>query len=334
MSASALVLVTGATGLVGSHLARALLAAGYRVRATRRTGSRVDLLADVAARVDWIEGDLREEDALARAVRGTGAVVHAAGLVSYRPGDAPLLDEVNGELTGRLVDACLERAGVHLVYVSSIATLSPSPGTPVVRESQLTFHPTSSTTAYARSKLRGELAVWRGIEEGLDAVILNPSVVLGVGRWAESSCRLFGWVAAGQRFYPPGTTGYVDARDVAAFAKTCLAQRLTGERYILNAENWSYRHFFDAVATSLGVEPPGIEVNGWQAEVAWRTEAARAVLTRREPLLTRDSARRSLTQSVYDNTKSLAAGATYRAVGETIRYVTEAYLADHYSIPR
>lgn len=308
------VLVTGATGLVGSYVARALAADPlYEVRATRRPGSGLELLAEASSRIEWSTGDLRDLDAQDAALSGVDAVVHAAGLVSYRPADAALLREVNVGITRDLVNAALRRGTGHFVHVSSVAALAlgddPSP------------------TRYALSKRAAELEVWRASEEGLPVAILSPSVVLGAGRWSESSCRLFPWVDQGQRFYPPGSTGYVDVRDVAAFAKTCLDEGITGRRFVLNGANVSYRDFFAAVAAGLEVAPPRTPVNAWQAELAWRAEALRSLVSRKRPLLTEESARRSLSTKRYDASHSERAGAHYRPLARTIADVAASYRA-------
>ena len=327
MSARRRVAVTGATGLVGSYVARLLAAdPSLEVRASRRASSPMDLLGAAGAAIDWHTGDLTDLDFQAGLLEGADAVVHAAGLVSYAPGDSAALREQNVVVTRDLVNLALERGTLaHFVHVSSVAAISPAAHAGVIEESQRSFFPTASTTRYARAKYDAELEVWRGVEEGLGATVLNPSVVLGAGYWHRSSCRLFAWVDAGRRFYPAGATGYVDVRDVAAFAKTCLAAGPTNERYVLNAENWTYRRFFDAVAAALGVAPPSVAVSAWQAEAAWRAEAAKATLTRSAPLLTKESARRAMTRSAYDNARSLAAGARYRPVAETIADVAAAY---------
>ena len=322
------VAITGATGLLGSYIARVLAADGrYAVRAARRANSTTVLLGEAAARIEWLTGDLRDLDFQDELLRDAEIVVHAAGLVSYKPGDAAALRELNVELTADLVNLSLEAGARQFVHLSSVAAISPDGGVDVSQEQHTTFYPDAATTRYARSKHAAELEVWRGAEEGLAVTVLNPSVVLGGGFWDRSSCRLFGWVDAGQRFYPTGSTGYVDVRDVAAFAKTCIDDYLVGERYILNADNWRYKRFFDAVAEALGVAPPHTPVNHWQAEAAWRAEAARSLVTRTTPLLTRESARRSMSHSAFDNQKSVNAGAAYRPVGETIEEVAALYRA-------
>ena len=321
------VLLTGATGLLGHYLARALAAdPAVSLVATRRLGSDTSALADLNV-VDWRTGVLDDVSFLDECLAGADAVVHAAGLVSHDPKDRRALRHVNVDLTAALGDAALAHGTPHFLHVSSTAALSPAQLDTVATERHLTFHPQDDSSEYARSKFAGELEVWRGAEEGLGITILNPSVVLGVGDWRRSSAQLFAWVARGQRYYPPGGTGYVDARDVAAFAKTCLDAGPAGRRYVVNAENWRFGRFFRTVARALGVEPPREEAKPWQAELVWRGERARALITGGTPLLTKANARRSMRVLAYDNGASLAAGASYRPLDRTIWDVGRAYVA-------
>ena len=318
------VLVTGGTGLLGRYLLRELARdPSLRLRATRRASTDVSPVADLD--VEWVEGELDDPDFVDDALAGVSSVVHAAALVSFRKRDRAALRRVNVDATAALADAALERGVGHFLHVSSVAAISPSAREAPVGERPYTFFPQSDTSFYARSKFDAEREVWRAREEGLAVTVLNPSVVLGVGDWVRSSDRLFAWVARGQRFYPRGGTGYVDARDVAAFAKTCLDAGPADRRFVVSAENWRYERFFRVVANALEVPPPTIPAKPWQAEFVWRGAAAQAFLTGGEPVVTRESARRSMAVIEYDNSASLAAGATYRPVAQTIWDVARAY---------
>ena len=219
------VLLTGATGLLGPYLARALQP-HYRIRATRRPASDVSGLRELSG-IDWRTGELDDPAFLDECLRDADAVVHAAAYVSHDPRDAPHMRHVNVGLTRALVDAALAHGTAHFLHVSSVAAISPARREAIATEADLTFFPQDDTSAYARSKLAGELEVWRGAEEGLPVTILSPSIVLGVGDWSRSSAQLIDWVARGQRYYPPGGTGFVDARDVGGFRQN-LPRRGSG----------------------------------------------------------------------------------------------------------
>ena len=321
------VVVTGGTGLLGGYLLNALAPdARFDVVATRRVNSDLRLVQHLAEHVDWRVGELEDIDFARSCMAGADALVHAAGLVSYDPRARAALRHHNVELTALLTHVAQELGVAHFLFVSSIATLSPAlRDQQLIDERGLTFHVHADTSRYALSKYEAEREVWRASEEGLGMTILNPSVVLGSGRWRESSAQLIDWVAQQHRFYPQGGTGFVDARDVAAFAKTCLLQGPRQARFIVSAENWTYGEFFAAVAKTLQVAPPPREATAWQAEAAWRLSRLKAHLAGGPPLLTRESARRAMQLTRYDNAASLAAGASYRPLLQTIEDVAQAY---------
>ena len=319
------VLVTGATGLLGRYLLFDLCADGrFAVTANYRKGSDRSGLEDLP-NLTWRLGDLEDQTFVNDLLDDADAVVHAAGLVSYRDSDAAALRRYNVELTARLADAALALNVGHFLHVSSVAAISPAQSENTVDERALTFHPHDYSSSYARAKYYAELEVWRAGEEGLPFTILNPSVILGAGDWRRSSAQLFDWVAQGQRYYPAGGTGYVDARDVAAFAKTCLLGGPAQRRFIVSAHNWSFGRFFKTVAQALGVNAPQTLAGPWFAELAWRGAGLSAKLQGRDPLLTKETARRAQQTLTYDNAASLAAGATYRPLEQTIWDVARAY---------
>lgn len=322
------VLLTGATGLLGSYLLDVFSAdPSIDLLATRRKSTHMPAMKSFGREPLWLEGDLLDRQFLMEAVQEVDAIVHAAGAVSYKKKDELLLKHTNVRLVAEIADAALAAGVKHFIHLSSIAAISPAQREAPISESYLSFYGQGDTSRYARSKFDGELHVWRAAEEGLPVTILNPSVILGAGDWKRSSAQLFAWVAKGQRYYPPGGTGYVDARDVAAFAKTCFESGACNERYILNAANWSFKHFFDTVAAALGIEPPKQMVSATQAELAWRVSQTKAYFTGRPDVLTRESARRSMVTLSFDNSKSLAAGATYRPLETSIQDVAAAYQA-------
>ncbi len=319
------VVVTGGTGLLGRYLLYELCADGrFEVVATRRAGSDLRDLTELP-NLEWVLGDLGAPDFVAELLAGADAVVHAAGLVSYARRDRVEMRRVNVDLTALLADTALALGVEHFLHISSVGAISPAQFDEPLHESPFTFHPHDDTSAYARSKYAGELEVWRAGEEGLPFTILNPSVILGAGDWQRSSAALIDWVARGQTYYPPGGTGYVDARDVAAFAKTCLLRGAANRRFIVSAENWSFRQFFTEVAKALDVEPPLRSAQPWQAELAWRGAGLLAKLQGRDAVLTKETARKSMRTVRYDHAASVAAGAIYRPLEDTIWDVGRAF---------
>ncbi len=322
-----MIFVTGGTGLIGSFLLQALRARGLAVRALYR-----GVLPATATRgVDWVAGDLLDTELLREALTpDVTHVFHCAGLVSYAPQDEDLLLHVNVQGTAAIVDACLERPGIRMAHVSSVAALGgPAAGStadangalPVTENS--TWDLGAAHPAYATSKYLGELEVWRGVAEGLSAVIVNPSVVLGPGDWHRSSTRLLRYAHQEHRFYTAGLINFVDVRDVVAqlLALALDQPELRGERYILSAEAVPLAAFFRMAAGAMGRRPPTVAVPNWAAELIWRLEHARAVLTGARPLITKDTARAGRQPVVYAHAKvQSATGLDFRPLAETLAW--------------
>ena len=329
-----MVFVTGGTGLIGSFLLRALRARGLPVRALHRG----QIPAAAAPGVEWVAGDLLDTDLLRTelADEAITCVFHCAGLVSYAPQDEPALQRINVEGTAALVDACLTRPGIRLGHVSSVAALgNPSAratsaasglaglaGLAVVNEAA-TWDLGAAHPAYATSKYRGELEVWRGMAEGLSAVIVNPSVVLGPGDWNRSSTRLLRYAYDEHTFYTTGLVNFVDVRDVVAqlLRLTLDLPDVRGERFILSAGALPLADFFRQAAAAFGRRPPTVAVPDWMAEIIWRLEHGRAVLTGARPLITRDTARAGRRPLRYDGGKvEQVTGLPFRPLAETVAW--------------
>jgi nucleoside-diphosphate-sugar epimerase len=327
-----MVFVTGATGLIGSFLLQELRARGLAVRALHRGIAPVDAFPEV----EWVQGDILDATLLASAISAEVThVFHCAGLVSYAPQDEDALLQTNVEGTAAVVDACLARPGIRLGYVSSVAALGP-PAEPVGEQAlaarqvvteKATWDLGASHPAYATSKYLGELEVWRGAAEGLSAVIVNPSVVLGPGDWQRSSTRLLRYAYDEHRFYTKGLLNFVDVRDVVshlAHLMLDLPAMSGAERYILNGGVYPLGDFLQEAATAFGRRPPTVAVPDWAAEIIWRLEQGRAILTGARPLITRDTARAGRQRIYYDASKAqLATGLGFRPLGETIAWATQ-----------
>ncbi|WP_084445930.1 NAD-dependent epimerase/dehydratase family protein [Hymenobacter roseosalivarius] len=322
-----MVFVTGGSGLLGSFLIPALVARGYSVRALYRQQVPVIQQAD---KVEWVEGDLRDTILLRTALAGVTHVFHCAGLVSYAPQDEAKLQQINVEGTAVVVDACLEQAShVRLCHVSSVAALGgPSVvrknswGANVVVDETAKWDLGAGHNAYATSKYFGELEVWRGISEGLSAVIVNPSLILGPADWKRSSTRLFRYAHQEHAFYTPGSLNYVDVRDaVEAMLRLTFQSEVTGQRFILSGGTVPLRDFLLQAAECFGKKPPTVAVPTWAAETIWRLEHVRSVLTGARPLITKDTARAGRRPVVYEAAKvETATGIQFRPLAETIQW--------------
>ncbi len=326
MQKDALVLVTGATGFVGSYLLRLLLKKGWKVRALRRKHSPMALVADIADQVEWREADVTDIGALEDAFEGVTHVCHCAALVSFHPKDADKMMKINVEGTANIVNLCLDFGVKRLIHVSSIAALGRTPKRKHLDETSKWVE-SSHNSRYAISKFRAEMEVQRGVAEGLSAAMVNPSVVVGSKDWEEGMSGFFKKIDQGLKFCPSGGSGFVDVRDVVRFMVHLLESDHNGERYILNVDNLSHRAFFEMIAGELGVKPPPITVGPLLAEVAWRVEWLKEKILGATPMVTRESAHANVTHYTYGNEKSLAVfGFTYTPFAQTVHEVAKQYL--------
>lgn len=324
------VLVTGATGFVGAYVARDLINAGYKVKAIRR---RVTLPAfigkDITSRIEWIDCDIFDLAGLADAMANADAVVHSAAVVSFNPKDKNALFKTNIEGTENVVNAALEKNIKRFVHVSSVAAIGKKQDGSLVKEENR-WEDNKLNTNYAVSKHLAEMHVWRAIAEGLDAVMVNPTTILGYGDWNLSSSALFRNVYNGFRWYSEGATGFVDVEDVSRAIVQLLATNIRGERFILNGANWSYRKLLNTIADAFNKKRPSLNATPFLAGIAWRMETLKSILTGNKALLTRESATVSRSNTRFDNSKILAAlpGFNFTDLEQTIakacaRYATQ-----------
>lgn len=325
MTKDDLILVTGGTGFLGSYLLHVLVHRGLRVRALRRSDSPTDLVQDLAGQVEWIAGDVTDVLGLEAAFAGVTHVFHCAAMVSFHPRDVRRMMQINVEGTANVVNLALHHQVKKLVHVSSIASLGRTKERPQLDEAAK-WVTSRSNSQYAISKYLGEQEVWRGQAEGLVTAIVNPAIILGSGFWDQGSARFFKQVDAGLKFVPMGRSGFVDVRDVAEFMIRLMESDISGERYILNAENVEFRQFFQLIAAALHTTPPSIRVTPLLAEIAWRVEWLKEKILGTEPMVTKESARSSVSSFYYNPEKSLRFGFQYRPLEQTVRETAAQFL--------
>lgn len=290
-------LVTGATGLIGSHVVRYLLSLGRPVSALYRAQNGYGLLTDIADQLTWLDGDVLDIPSLEMAITPGCDVIHCAAIVSFVPKDRARMEQVNVEGTANIVNVCLMAGIRKLAYLSSVASLgrpeskSNVPGQPVLLTEEQKWEESPMNSAYAKTKYRAELEVWRGSAEGLPVVMVNPSVVLGEGDWTRSSTQLIKYVHDENRFYTEGDINYVDVLDVAEAIVKLLYSDVTDQRFILNAGAMPYQDFLSQLAQALGKRPPSIRVPPALAKVMASVEAIRSFITGTSPLITQETAR-------------------------------------------
>jgi len=317
-----MILVTGGTGFLGSELIKQLTDSGLAVRALKRKTSLIPSIIEGNKLIDWFEADINEPATLEDAFVGITKVFHCAAFVSFNPKDKKQLFHVNIEGTSNIVNLCVEN-NCRLLHVSSVAALGDAKKGKQITEQDF-WEYDARAHAYGLSKYEAEMEVWRGITEGLDAVIVNPSVIIGKNAGFEGSGAIFKLVKGGFPFYTDGASGFVDVEDVAKAMVLLMETAITGERYIISADNYHYKDLFTEIANGFNVKPPTTEAKPWMFGIAWRALKFFSVFTGKEPSITKDAAKSSLSLSYYSNQKVITAtGIQFKPINQTIQEITQ-----------
>ncbi|MBT8209441.1 MAG: SDR family oxidoreductase [Eudoraea sp.] len=332
-----MILVTGGTGLVGAHLLLKLAQEETELRATFRPESNLGRVKKLFIaehpegeslfnNIAWVEADLNDIPKLEKAFKGVSRVYHCAALISFDPRDFWELKRVNVRGTANLVNLCIASGIEKLCYVSSIAALSNN-----TAEEQITEETESqgASNVYGLSKYLAELEVWRGAQEGVPVVVVNPGVIIGTGFWEQGSGSLFKLGAKGLKFYPPGGTGFVTVKDVVDVMVGLMNSGIMGERYILVERNLTYKDFFHYLAEGFTLKIPRKELKNWQLEMLWRLDWLRSVLGGKGRKLTRDGVK-SLQSPVYYSNDKIKNALSYQfeTIPEAISRCCQAYIED------
>lgn len=322
------ILVTGGTGFLGSYIIKALVEKGYSVRAIHR-GNKLPgwISKEILDKVEWVEGDILDVVSLEEAMEGIDTIIHSAAIVSFAKKDRKDMYQVNVEGTANVVNMALEQQVKRLVHISSVAALGRTAGGGQVNEEKK-WEESKVNTHYAKSKYKGELEVWRGIAEGLDAVILNPSTILGYGDWHSSSCAIFKNVYEEFKWYSPGINGFVDVEDVAKAAVLLMESNITEQRYIVNGDTWPFQQLMNTMADHFAKKRPSRATTPFLIAIAWRLEKIKSFFTGKKPLLTKESARVAQSKTYFANDKILKAlpGFSFTPLEESIKKACKKYL--------
>jgi nucleoside-diphosphate-sugar epimerase len=322
------VLVTGGTGFLGAYIIQELLKKDYAVRALRRSPKLPAFIpATVFEKVEWVEGDVLDILSLQDAMEGMDMVIHSAAIVSFHRKDRAKMYQVNIEGTANVVNMALEAGIRRLVHISSIAALGRTSDGRTVNEEKK-WEENKNNTHYARSKYKAELEVWRAMAEGLNAVILNPSTILGYGDWHSGSCAIFRNVYNEFGWYSPGLNGFVDVEDVARATVLMMETDITEERFIVNGDNWPFKRLLHTMADAFGKKRASRETKAWILGLAWRLEALKSWFGNHKPLLTKESARVAHSRTVFDSTKLLKVlpGFEFKPLEQSIREACGKYV--------
>ncbi|MDZ7900689.1 MAG: SDR family NAD(P)-dependent oxidoreductase [Arcicella sp.] len=309
MSIEKVVLITGITGLVGSFTARRFLEAGYKVAGLKRANSDLSLLQGIENQIVWHEGDILDVMSLEKSMVNIEYVVHTAAIVSFAPKDRDKMFKTNIEGTTNVVNLCLENNIKKLCFVSSVAALGRSIPNEKKVESVITINEKATweesplNSNYAKTKYLAELEVWRGEAEGLNCVVVNPSLILGEADWNKSSTQLLKYVFDEHKFYPQGNLNYVDVQDVAECIFQLTISDISGEKFILSAGEITYKDFFEKVAPKFYKKAPTTLLRASITSFLWRLEAIRSLFTGNAPLITKETALSSSHFFNYPNDK-------------------------------
>lgn len=335
-----MILVTGGTGLVGSNLLLELSTQNIDFIATKRNTSNLETIKKLFInknrqnefeQIKWINIDLLEYILLNDFFESSKItkIYHCAAQISYRKQDDAILLENNVTSTKNIVNLSLIHKIEKLCYVSSIATLGSSINGNEITE-KTDFNTEDKNSGYSISKYYAELEVWRGITEGLNAVIINPSVILGAGNWESGSSTIFSTIYKGLKFYTKGTTGFIDVQDVSSIMIKLMNSDINSERFIINSENIGYFDFFNTVATALKVKAPYILAKKNLTEFAWRFEYIKSIMLNKQPVITSNSARTSQKTLLYSNNKiKKAINFNFTPINDSIKYYSQQFLKEN-----
>ena len=311
------VLVTGGSGLVGNELIHQLLQKGKKIKALVNKSplqiSHPDLFP--------IQCDLFDVVGLELAMEEVSEIYHCAGFISYSSHNRGRLYKINVEGTANIVNAALQASIKKFIHVSSIAALGKFiEGKPI--DETMAWTEDARNSIYGHSKYLGEMEVWRGIAEGLNAVIVNPSIILGAGKWSNASTAIFKNVHDGFNWYSEGVNGFVDVRDLVKSMILLMESDISAERFIVSAENRSYKDIFFLIADAFNKKRPQFKVNKTAAALVWRLEKLKTILSKAEPLVTKESVSTALAQVYFDNRKlkNRLTSFQYLPISETIQY--------------
>lgn len=305
--------VTGATGFLGSHLLYRLMQSGEPVRALIRNRAKIEGIRriwqtypdpglDRLERVEWVDGDLLDYPVLLEQLQHISHVYHAAGWVGFDRADRRHMMEVNVTGTANLINACLQNGSPRICHVSSIAALGDSEAGSAVDETRLWVQG-SVSSAYALSKFQGEMEAWRGYYEGLPVVIVNPSVITGPGMWEGPAGQLLRQIEKGLPFVPPGSSGYVDVRDVVQVMVDLMESGVSGERFIVSAENLPHREVMRYISERIGKPLPARVLTPFLIRAGSAAERILAFMLHRKPRFTKESLMVSVSVSAYSSQK-------------------------------
>lgn len=311
-----MILVTGGTGLVGAHLLLHLIETrnigSDKIRAIYRTTESIEKTKSLFQlynkinlfhAIEWMQADMIDVPSLEHAFKGISQVYHCAAIISFDPKDEEKIRKINIEGTANIVNFCLNYKIQKLCYVSSIAALGDlAPHENIITE-ETEWNPEKPHSDYAISKYGAEMEIWRGQQEGLNILIVNPGVIIGPGFQEQGSGLLFKKVANGLSFYTLGTTGFVAVNDVVKITTDLMNSEICNQRFTLIGQNISFREVLNSIADALNVQKPAKHVSPFFMEIVWRIDWILAVICGQKREFTKATAKASYSKNLYSNQK-------------------------------
>jgi dihydroflavonol-4-reductase len=336
-----MIYVTGGTGLLGSHLLIELTNEKNNIRAIYRSEEKLNQTKQLFqyyfpenwemkfAQIEWLKGDILDVPFLLESMADCDYIYHCAALVSFHKNDFNQMIKINREGTANVVNACLAIEVKKLCYVSSTAAIGASSfstssnATAIDKVELITektkWKKTPTTSGYSISKYNAEREVWRGIEEGLNAVMVNPCVILGAGNWNDSSLTIFRTLEKGVKFYPPGKNATVDARDVSKIMVALIKSDIHSERFLCIGSNQTFYTLMSEIAKQLNVKAPSIKTGRFIVEVARRFSWFFSLFSSKKPSITKETVQSLFGEIAYSNAKIKAAiGYEFTSLEDTI----------------
>ena len=334
-----MILVTGGTGLVGAHLLYTLIDNNEEVRAIYRKTSDLNAVKKVFSyytsevdrlfnKIDWQLADITDVLSLEVVFKNVDYVYHCAAYISFNPRHFKTLKKVNVEGTANVVNLCISEKVIKLCYISSVASLGKTENESLITE-EFEFNPNDRNSVYSITKHQAEMEVWRGSQEGLDVVIVQPGVIIGEGIWSSASGGIFRTIAKGLKFYTPGGIGIVDVKDVVKAMIYLTKSELKNQAYILVGENILYKKLLTKISNKLHRKAPKLLISKTLmlsfANFDWVLN--KLFKTRRK--LLKSTVRNLFKRSFYDSSKiTTTTNFNYRDLDKTIERVAGNYRAD------
>ena len=332
-----MILVTGGTGLVGSHLLYHLALENDAIRAIYRTENSLEKVKKVFSyytddvdhlfsKIDWILADITDVPSLEKAFKNVTYVYHCAAVVSFDSREYRMMRQVNIDGTANVVNLSIDKKIQKLCFISSIAAVGDSIHNHIVTEEN-EWNIDGNNSGYSITKYGAEMEVWRASQEGVDVVIVNPGVILGPGFWNVNTGTMFSKVYKGFRYYTEGITGFVGVNDVAKVMLLLMKSDVKNERYILVSENISFREVFSSIAKGFDKKTPTIKISKLVTSIAWRLDFVLSKLTRKTQQLTKEASKSLHGKTYYSSDKLLASTKfKFESMADVIKNVCKCYL--------